>query len=124
MVDSACFLRVVILEDSRSGSRPLPDLESPKGAEAVAAAALIAAQCPGGEPTSTSYGPDKALPNFAESLRPLAVGALDRVLGEASELAELWHETSPGSAWRHSISRIRAVLAPESDTEGNSLFAH
>ncbi|MEV5434085.1 DUF4259 domain-containing protein [Streptomyces sp. NPDC052701] len=89
-------------------------LESPEGAEAVAAAALIAAQCPGGEPISTSFGPEKALPAFADDLRPLAVEALDRVLAEESELAELWDETPSGPKWRRSIGRLRAVLAPES----------
>ncbi|MFD8217623.1 DUF4259 domain-containing protein [Streptomyces sp. NPDC059697] len=97
-------------------------LESPEGAEAVAAAALIAAQCPGGEPISTSYGPDEALPVFAEDLRPLAVEALDRVVAEASELAELWDETPDGPKWRQSISRIRAVLAPEPAPRENPLF--
>ncbi|MEU8653707.1 DUF4259 domain-containing protein [Streptomyces sp. NPDC048737] len=96
-------------------------LESPEGAEAVAAAALIAAQCPGGEPISTSYGPDEALPVFTDDLRPLAVQALDRVVAEASELAELWDETPDGPTWRQSISRIRAVLAPEPVPQKNPL---
>ncbi|MEW1914780.1 DUF4259 domain-containing protein [Kitasatospora sp. NPDC085895] len=90
-------------------------LESPEGAEAVAAAALIAVQCPGGEPISTSYGPDQALPIFAIDLRPLAVEALDRVVAEESELADLWDETVNGPTWRQTISRIRAVLTPEQD---------
>jgi hypothetical protein len=88
-------------------------LESPEGEEAVAAAALIAAQCPEGEPISTSYGPDEALPVFSHNLRPLAVEALDRVVAEASELADLWDETADGPKWRQSISRIRTALAPE-----------
>ncbi|MEU0600575.1 DUF4259 domain-containing protein [Streptomyces sp. NPDC006393] len=37
--------------------------------EAVAAAALIAAQCPGGEPIDTAYGPEKAMPAFPVDLR-------------------------------------------------------
>jgi hypothetical protein len=97
-------------------------LESPAGAEAVAAAALIAAQCPGGEPISTSYGPKEALPASADGLRPLAVEALDRVVAEKSELAELWDETPSGPRWRRSISRLRAVLAPESDPQEEALF--
>lgn len=44
-------------------------LESPEGAEAVAAVALIAAQCPGGVPISTSYGPGEVLPTFADDLQ-------------------------------------------------------
>ncbi|MCX5078449.1 DUF4259 domain-containing protein [Streptomyces sp. NBC_00424] len=97
-------------------------LESPEGAEAVAAVALIAAQCPGGEPISTSYGPDEAFPTFADDLQPLAVEALDRVVAEASELAELWDETPDGPRWRQSISSIRAVLAPEPGLQEDSLF--
>ncbi|MFE8947768.1 DUF4259 domain-containing protein [Streptomyces sp. NPDC007856] len=100
-----------------------PDyLESPEGAEAVAAAALIAAQCPGGEPISTSYGPEEALPTFADDLRPLAVEALDRVVAEKSELAELWDETPSGPKWRQSISRLGTVLAPEYGAQKDALF--
>ncbi|MFB7949913.1 DUF4259 domain-containing protein, partial [Kitasatospora phosalacinea] len=97
-------------------------LESPEGAEAVAAAALIAAQCPGGEPISTSYGPDQALPIFAIDLRSLAVEALDRVVAENSELADLWYETADGPKWRQTVSRIRAVLAPEPEPQEEPLF--
>ncbi|MFD7735608.1 DUF4259 domain-containing protein [Kitasatospora phosalacinea] len=98
------------------------DLESPEGAEAVAAAALIAAQCPGGEPISTSYGPDQALPIFAIDLRSLAVEALDRVVAENSELADLWYEAADGPKWRQTVSRIRAVLAPEPEPQEDPLF--
>ncbi|MEU9382033.1 DUF4259 domain-containing protein [Streptomyces sp. NPDC048279] len=97
-------------------------LESPEGTETVAAAALIAARCPGGEPISTSYLPDEALPVVADDLRPPAVEALDRVIAEASELAELWDETPDGPKWRRNISRIRAVLAPGPAPQENPLF--
>ncbi|MFF2147462.1 DUF4259 domain-containing protein [Kitasatospora sp. NPDC058190] len=97
-------------------------LESPEGAEAVAAAALIAAQCPGSEPLNTSYGPDEALPIFATDLRPLAVEALDRVVAEESELADLWDETMDGPKWRQTISRIRAILAPVPEPQEDPLF--
>ncbi|WP_324611770.1 DUF4259 domain-containing protein [Streptomyces sp. WM6368] len=40
--------------------------------EAVAAAALIAAQCPGGEPVDRSYGPETPMPIFPSDLRRLA----------------------------------------------------
>ncbi|MBN3928193.1 DUF4259 domain-containing protein [Streptomyces verrucosisporus] len=89
-------------------------LDGSEGAEAVAAAALVAARCPGGEPVGTGYGPRQALPAFADDLRPLAVEALDRVVAGESELAELWDETSHGPGWRQGIGRLRAVLAPES----------
>ncbi|MEF2529756.1 MULTISPECIES: DUF4259 domain-containing protein [Streptomyces] len=40
-------------------------------------------------------------------LQPLAVEALDRVVAEASELAELWDETPEGPRWRQNISSRR-----------------
>ncbi|MFE6056805.1 DUF4259 domain-containing protein [Kitasatospora sp. NPDC056446] len=89
---------------------------------AVAAAALIAAQCPGGGPISTSYGPDEALPILAIDLRPLAVEALDRVVAENCELAGLWDETADGPERRQAIGRIRAVLAPEPEPREPPLF--
>ncbi|PJE96993.1 hypothetical protein CUT44_11260 [Streptomyces carminius] len=89
-------------------------LESSEGEKAVAAAALVAAQCPGGEAISTGYGPKQALPAFAGDLRPLAVEALDRVVAEDSELAELWDEAHSSPKWQQGIGRLRAVLAPES----------
>ncbi|MFI8459449.1 DUF4259 domain-containing protein [Kitasatospora sp. NPDC085464] len=97
-------------------------LESPEGAEAVAAAALVAAQCPGGEPISSSYGPDEALPIFASDLQQLAAEALDRVVAEASELADLWDEAFGGPKWRQTISRLRSVVAPEPEPQEDSLF--
>lgn len=85
-------------------------LDSDLAAEAVAAAALVAAQCPGGDPVTTAYGPDEPIPALPADLRPLAVAALDRVLGEDSELLELWEE-SDGEEWKTGVLRLRAVLA-------------
>lgn len=69
---------------------------------AVAAAALVAAQCPGGPPVETVYGPDEPLPRFPGELRNVAVLALDRVLADDSELRELWAdaEGEAGPWWR------------------------
>ncbi|GAA3021285.1 hypothetical protein GCM10020229_35610 [Kitasatospora albolonga] len=86
-------------------------LEIDEGAEAVAAAALIAAQLPGGAPVSPAYGPKQPLPPLAPELRALAAAALGRVLGDDSELAELWDETEYGEPWRADIGRLVAVLA-------------
>ncbi|GHH84159.1 hypothetical protein GCM10018781_72890 [Kitasatospora indigofera] len=87
-------------------------LDSPEAVETVAAAALVAAQCPAGEPITTSYGPDNALPRFATDLRTLAAEALGRVLADESELAELWDDSGQRPQWRQSIARLRAVLDP------------
>ncbi|MCX5341765.1 DUF4259 domain-containing protein [Streptomyces sp. R-74717] len=84
-------------------------LDSDEGAVAVAAAALVGSQCPGGEAVTTAYGPDKPLPALPVDLRPLAVKALDQVLGESSELRELWDEAGD-EEWAAGIIRLRAVL--------------
>ncbi|MFC9700707.1 DUF4259 domain-containing protein [Streptomyces sp. NPDC056943] len=85
-------------------------LDSDVSVEAIASAALVAAQCPGGDPVTTSYGPKQPLPELPAELRPLAVAALDRVLGPDSELLELWEE-SDGEEWKAGIRKLRAVLA-------------
>ncbi|MGW0120664.1 DUF4259 domain-containing protein [Streptomyces sp. NPDC003327] len=85
-------------------------LDADVAVEAVASAALVAAQCPGGEPVTPSYGPKEPLPPLPAELRPAAVEALDRVLTEPSELLELWEE-SDGERWKAGIRRLRAVLA-------------
>ncbi|MFC9625024.1 DUF4259 domain-containing protein [Streptomyces sp. NPDC056930] len=50
--------------------------------EAVAAAALIAAQCPEGDPVDTPHGPETPMPLFPSDLRALADEALARIVGD------------------------------------------
>ena len=79
--------------------------------EAVAAAALIAARCPGGQPACTAYGPRQPLPDFPQDLRELAAEALDRVLAD-----EWWPGTWVAPAderqWLASLRMLREVLDP------------
>ncbi|MET9351071.1 DUF4259 domain-containing protein [Streptomyces termitum] len=84
-------------------------LDADLAMEAVAAAALLAAQCPGGEPVTTSYGPKKPLGVLPGELRPQAVAALDRILAADSELLELWEE-SGADEWKAGVLRLREVL--------------
>lgn len=86
-------------------------LDGDDGAVAVTAAALVAAQCPGGKPADSAYGPKEAIPPLAPELRRLAVQALDRVVVEQSELLELWAEAGADELWRAGIARLRGVLA-------------
>lgn len=80
--------------------------------EAVAAAALIAAQCPGGEPADTSYGPGTPMPTFRSDLRNLADEALARIVSDESGLASNWVNPQDGRQWRATLNSLRAVLAP------------
>lgn len=74
---------------------------------AVACAALIASQCPEGEPLDENWFPD--LPDLT-GLHELAVRALDRVIAKDSELRELWDASPNGAAWRAEIARLREAL--------------
>ncbi|WP_097866358.1 DUF4259 domain-containing protein [Streptomyces sp. rh34] len=83
------------------------------GEEAVAAAALIAAQCPGGEPVATVYGPKESLPPLPADLRPLAVRALDRLTAKDAGPLDLWADAGAEQEWLAGIAALRAVLAGE-----------
>uniref|UniRef100_A0AAU1HSZ6 DUF4259 domain-containing protein n=1 Tax=Streptomyces sp. NBC_00180 TaxID=2903632 RepID=A0AAU1HSZ6_9ACTN len=99
-------------------------LEAPEAEEAVAAAALVAAQCSDGEPVSIPYGPDEPIPTLSFELRPLAVEALERVLADESELSDLWGESEGGVDWRVGIGRLRQVLDPAPKPPADALFEH
>jgi Domain of unknown function (DUF4259) len=83
-----------------------------RAAEAVAAAALIASQCPGGEPVETVYGPKQPLPDFPQDLRELAAAALDRILADELELPGTWVDHADARHWLSSIKSLRDVLDP------------
>jgi hypothetical protein len=83
-----------------------------EGEEAVAAAALIAAQCPGGASIDTPYGPEKPMPAFSNDLRTLADEALARVISDEAGPASNWVDPADWKQWRANLNRLRIVLAP------------
>jgi len=87
---------------------------------AVAAAALIAAQYPGGAPVDTGHGPSTPMPQFPAYLRDLAITALDCVITKPTWLAEAWDESPSGPEWRRTISDLRTILDPPQE---ETLFA-
>ncbi|MFJ2899692.1 DUF4259 domain-containing protein [Streptomyces sp. NPDC087218] len=80
--------------------------------EAVAAAALIAAQCPEGDPVDTLYGPETPMPLFPSDLRALADEALARIADDEDGPASNWVDPEGWKQWRAILTRLRAVLAP------------
>ncbi|WP_448318769.1 DUF4259 domain-containing protein [Streptomyces sp. CO7] len=105
--ERAGMVRAALLRTADTGTGDHDDVCF--GEVAVAAAALVAAQCPRGEPVTTAYAPDEPLPDLT-GLRGLAAEALERVLTEPSELLELW-EGNP--AWLSGVRRLRDILLPE-----------
>ncbi|MGY3064631.1 hypothetical protein ACVWZD_008953 [Streptomyces sp. TE3672] len=92
------------------------------GERAVAAVALVVAQHPDGDPACSNYGPSEPLPELPADLRMLAVDALDQVVSNRSELAELWAEATNWSKWRQDITRLRDVLDPPILPQEEALF--
>ncbi|MFJ2101387.1 DUF4259 domain-containing protein [Streptomyces anulatus] len=92
------------------------------GERAVGAAALVAAQHPDCDPACSNYGPSEPLPELPADLRMLAVDALDQVVSNRSELAELWAEAANWPKWRQDITRLRDVLDPPVPPQEDALF--
>ncbi|QKG23505.1 DUF4259 domain-containing protein [Actinomadura verrucosospora] len=88
-------------------------LDSHEGVQAVAAAAIVAAQCPNGRPVDAIYGPDEPVPPLPADLRPLALTALDQVVADTSELRQLWDDAEHAQEWRTEINHLRKALSPE-----------
>ncbi|WP_329438031.1 DUF4259 domain-containing protein [Streptomyces canus] len=97
-------------------------LDAADAERAVAAAALVVAQHPDGEPACSNYGPSEPLPEFPADLRTLAIDALDQVVAELSELVELWGDAENGPKWRRDITRLRDVLDPPIPSQEEALF--
>ncbi|MGC5400048.1 DUF4259 domain-containing protein [Streptomyces sp. DT20] len=92
------------------------------GERAVAAAALVVAQHPDGDHACSNYGPSEPLSELPADLRLLALDALDQVVSNGSELAELWAEAANWSKWRQDITRLRDVLDPPIPPQEEALF--
>ncbi|MBX6722760.1 MAG: DUF4259 domain-containing protein [Dactylosporangium sp.] len=71
-------------------------LDSDPAVEAIAAAAIVASQLPGGPAIDSPYAPDFLLNGgtleIPEDLPSLALRALDRVAGDDSEWRGLWED--------------------------------
>ncbi|MGV9266658.1 DUF4259 domain-containing protein [Kitasatospora sp. NPDC003701] len=80
--------------------------------EAIAAAALVAAQCPGGLAIEGAYGPQKPIPELPSHLRPLATTALDRVLANAQSTMGRWFQRESAEQWLEGVEHLRTLLDP------------
>jgi Domain of unknown function (DUF4259) len=90
-------------------------LDSGDAVEAIAAAAIVASQLPGGPPITTSYAPDFLLEGgtveVSDDVPAIAVRALDRIVEEDSEWRELWEEAEESYPQAlASVQSIRATL--------------
>ncbi len=87
-------------------------LEAAEGAQALAAAEIVAAAA--GVPTGASPYNERALAWASGraglvELIPVALRAIDRVVADDSELAEMWAEAAD-PAWMKAVDDLRARL--------------
>lgn len=89
------------------------DLQSPEGARAVAAVALLGAilsENGEGLPPDLRGWVTQFLPETLEFLRLPAVTVLDLIDGETSELRERWQDTQHYTDWQVSLNTLRTRL--------------
>ena len=84
---------------------------------ALAAAALVARNLPGGEEfQSRNYGPDNRIPPIPENLIPLAVEVVDSLLNGENDVKVDLRVSGKADEWFAATRRLRAVLAGDSLT--------
>ncbi|MCG6497063.1 DUF4259 domain-containing protein [Kitasatospora sp. A2-31] len=97
---------------------PEGPLDTDLAQEVVAAAAVIASQCPDGGDVNLNSGPREPVPPLPTVLRPKAAAALDRVLAHADAEVDRWYVRERGEQWLGNVQRIRLILtAPASSPE-------
>jgi len=106
---------VQVALDGAAGVGSADYLDSDAGAEALAAAELVAAMR-GAAIEKSPYNEAaidwvaRTSPVADQALVDLAVHALDRVVADNSELAQLWDEAEPTS-WRAAVEERKASIA-------------
>ena len=89
-------------------------LDSDLAVEAIAAAAIVASQLPGGARITSPYAPDFLLEGgkleVPDDLPALAVQALDRIVGDDSEWRELWEESDRYTSALAELQHIQATI--------------
>ena len=90
-------------------------LEAPDASQAIAAAEIVAAVV--GRPTSAAQEEEelsewiaRTKPTADPGLVTQAVQVLDRIVGDNSELRELWEGTDELSNWEETVAAVRSKL--------------
>ena len=118
--DAAPAERVQIIRGALSAvaDRGGEYLDQDLACEAIAAAAIVAAATPGGTRIDTPYAPDFLVEGGAVAvpadMGPLALRALDRIVGDDSEWRALWEESA--ESYPRALAALQAIRA---DLEGS-----
>ncbi len=94
-------------------------LDSDLAVAAIAAAAIVTSQLPGGAAITSVYAPDFLLEGgrieLPDDVPALAVRALDRIVGDDSEWRELWEESGDGAPALATVEQIRTTIDATQD---------
>jgi len=113
--DAAPEQRAVLIRDALSRVAAHGDeyLDSDDAVEAIAAAAIVASQLPGGTAINTPYAPDFLLEGgtveVSDDVPAIAVRALDRIVEKDSEWRELWEEAE--ESYPQALASVRSIRA-------------
>jgi hypothetical protein len=90
-------------------------VDADRAEPALAAAALVARDLPGGEEfQSRYYGPENRIPQIPGSLIPLAAEVVDTLLNGENDVKVDWSESGEPGKWFAATRRLHAVLAARS----------
>ena len=107
--------RKVLIRDalSRVAEHGEEYLDSDEAVEAIAAAAIVATQLPGGTSIDTPYAPDFLLEGgnveVDDDVAAIAVQALDRIVQKDSEWRELWEESE--ESYPQALAAVQSIRA-------------
>lgn len=79
--------------------------------EALAAAAIVASQCPGGPATHPIHGPQNPITPLSDDLRPMAIQVLDQLIEHDSYISQNWVLNGKAKAWLAGLHQLRSFIA-------------
>ncbi|MFI7549289.1 DUF4259 domain-containing protein [Micromonospora sediminimaris] len=101
-------------------------LDSDIACEAIAAAAIVAAHLPGGQPITSPYAPEVLRSggrlDLPGDLPALATSALERIMSADSEWHDLWREAyaDDDNPAFDTVRELRRTLTARSGTDGSA----
>ncbi|MCE7006107.1 DUF4259 domain-containing protein [Kibdelosporangium philippinense] len=112
--DAAPADRPDLIREALEAAADADDIEITEANSAIAAAAIVASQQPGGPEVDSAYGPDFLIDggtvDLPDDFVELAVRAIGRVLSDESEWRELWDEAESLEEAIAALEPIRAAL--------------
>jgi len=111
--DAAPEQRAVLIRDALGRVAQHGDeyLDSDDAVQAIAAAAIVASQLPGGTAVDTPYAPDFLLNGgtveVADDVPAIAVRALDRIVEDDSEWRELWEDAE--ESYPQALASVQSI---------------